>query len=171
MGLSNNGRLCDCVKFDYVIDANGSYDGTGDMLDMKDYDGCCVVVSSGTTTIDATNYIANVVIISNTTAVGGGTDHEICEAVTTDGGTTKTLTGPDMYGTATAAATTVSDKLIVLDVRADQMYAGDRYICCSTTGGGTLVTHIMYIRYRGAFSFKDMFQGTRTAFQYDGDLA
>jgi len=170
MGLSNNARLCDQVKIDYVIDANGTYDGTPNMLDMRDYDGCMIIVSSGTTTIDATNYVAAVKVISNTTAAGAGTDHEIAEAVTTDGGTTKTLTGANMYGTATAAATTVSDKLIVMDVRADQMYAGDRYICCSTTGGGTLVTHIMYIRYNGHCSFKDMFQTTRTAFQYDGNL-
>ena len=170
MGLSNAARLCDQVKIDYFIDANGTIDGTADMIDMKDYDGCLIIVSSGTTTIDATNYVAHAWVISNTTAAGAGTDHIIAEAVTTDGGTTDTLTGADMYGAATAAATSVSDKLIALDVKADQMYPGDRYICLSSTGAGTFVTHVMYIRYRGAHNFKDMFQGTRTAFQYDGDL-
>ena len=170
MSLADNARMCDHVKIDYVIDADGTYDGTPDMIDMKDFDRCLIVVSSGTTTIDATNHLTGVKIISNTTAAGAGTDHDIVEAVTTDAGSTKTLTGADMYGTATAVATTVSDKVIVLDVRADQMYKGDRFICCTCAGTGTFVTHIMYIRYNGSFQFKDMFQGTRTAFQHDGDL-
>ena len=170
MSLASKARLSDMIKIDYVIDADGTYDGTPDMIDMKNWDGCLVIVSSGTTTIDNTNHLTGFKVQSNTTAAGAGTDHDIVEAVTTDGGTTQTLTGADMYGTATAVATTVSDKLMALDVRADQMFAGDRFICARTAGTGTFVTHIMYIRYNGAFSYKDMIQVTRTAFQYDGDL-
>lgn len=166
MALGNKARLCDQVKFDHVVDVDGTYDGTGTMVDMRDYDGCCVVVTGGTTA-DTTHHLTSVNVISNTTAAGAGTDHIIAEAVTTDGGTTDDLTQAD-YGIS--ANTTKNDQMIVLDVRADQMYAGDRFICCSTVGTGTFITNILYIRYNGNFSFKDMFQATRTAFQYDGDL-
>ncbi len=138
---------------------------------MQGWDGCLVIISSGTTTVNATNYIASAKVISNTTSAGGGTDHEIVEAVTTEGGTTTTLTGANMLGSSTnlVAATTVTDKFIALDVRSSQLFAGDRYIGVVTVDAGTLVTHIMYIRYNGANNFKDMMWGTRTAFQFDGD--
>lgn len=169
--LSNNARLCDQVKIDHCYDADGTFDGTTVMLDMKDYDGCMFVIGGTTVAPGATHFISGIKVVSNTTATGGGTDHDICEAVTTDGGSTKTLAAADM---GTAAVTTFTDQnMVVLDVKADQMYDGDRYIGLVTTKGGTGATfpfHCVAIRYRGANTFKDMFQTTRTAFQYDGDL-
>lgn len=167
--LANNARLSDCVKIDQMYsDGNGNFDGSTVMLDMKDYDGCMFIIGGTTVAPSATNLITAVRVISNTTAAGAGTDHEIAEAVTTDGGTTKTLLCTDM---GTAAVTTATDQnLIVMDVRADQMYAGDRYVGIMLTETGTFPSHTIAIRYRGSFSMKDMFQATRTAFQYDGDL-
>lgn len=168
MGLSNNARLCDQIKIDHVYDANGAYDGTASMIDMTGYDGCLVLVLGAATVPSATHHITGFKVVSNTTAAGAGTDHDIAEAVTTDGGSTKTLTAADM---GTAAMTTQGDTgILCLDVRSDQMYAGDSYIGAVTTGTGTFTCHIIYIRYRGNFNYKDMFQATRTAFQYDGDL-
>lgn len=167
MTQANKARLCDQVKIDHVYDADGAYDGTAQtMLDMRDFDGCCVLALGGTTA-DATHHLTSLNVISNSASDGGGTDHIIAEAVTTDGGTVDDLTQAD-YGVA--ANTTVNDQMVLLDVRADQMVGSDRYIAAVTTGTGTFITHIVYFRYNGNFSFKDMFQATRTAFQYDGDL-
>lgn len=173
MALSNKARLCDQVRFTHIADADGTWDGTTDpMLDMRDYDGCCIVICATTVAVDATHFLEFAKVVSNSDSDGGGTDHDIAEAVTTDGGSTKTLTGSN-YGTAVNTAQ--NQQMIVLDVRADQMYAGDRYIGLVTTvnAGGTYPIHILYIQYNGNFSYKDMFQfaGTRTAFQYDGDLS
>lgn len=167
MGLNTNARLCDSIRIDYAYDADGTYDGTAAMIDMKDYDGCMVLVLGAATTGSATNHVKAFKVVSNTTAAGAGTDHDIAEAVTTDGGTTKTLTVADF---GTVAPSTLGSQMLCLDVKADQMYAGDRYIGAVTTGTGTFTCVIVYIRYRGNFSFKDMFQATRTAFQYDGNL-
>jgi hypothetical protein len=169
MALSNNARLCDQIRIDTIYDANGTHDGTTPtMLDMKDYDACCVLVVPAATTADATHHITGFKVVSNTTAAGAGTDHDIAEAVTTDGGTTQTLTQADM---GTSAPTTLHSQLMALDIRADQMYAGDRYIGAVLAATGTYTCNIVYIRYRGHNNYKDMFQTTRTAFQYDGDLS
>ncbi len=167
--LANNARMSDTVRIDHCYsDGNGNWDGSTVMLDMKDYDGCMFIIGATTVAPSATNCIAAVRVISNTTAAGAGTDHEIAEAVTTDGGTTKTLVAADM---GTAAVTTFTNQnFIVMDVKASQMYAGDRYIGIMLTETGTFPTHTVALRYNGSFNFKDMFQTTRTAFQYDGDL-
>ena len=106
-------------------------------------------------------------MVSNTTSAGAGTDHDIAECVTTDGGSTKTLTAADV---GTTAPTTLHSQLLALDIKNDQMYAGDRYIGAVTTSTGTYTCVILYIRYNGAANYKDMIQSTRTAYQYDGDL-
>ena len=167
--LADNARLCDCIRVDSVYDANGTYDGTADtaMLDMLEWDGCAVLVLPAATAASATNVITAFKIVSNSGATGGGTDHDIAEAVTTDGGTTKTLAAADM---GASAGTAIHNQLLCLDIRADQMYAGDRYIAAMLTATGTYTCTVVYIRYRGSFSFKDMIQTTRTAFQYDGNL-
>lgn len=168
--MIGGGRLSDYVKLDHGYDADGTFDGTTVMLDMAGYDGCLFIVCGTTVAPGATHFISKIRVVSNTTAAGAGTDHEIAEAVTTDGGTTKTLAAANM---GTAAVTTATDQnLVILDVKADQMYAGDQYIGLVTEKGGTGATfpfHWVAIRYRGT-AYKDMFQTTRTAFQYDGDL-
>lgn len=174
MSLATNARLSDCIKIDYTCEvAEGDHDGTAiTMVDMKGWDGCLVLVlTAGGSTINATDYIANFKIVSNSASDGSGTDHDIAEAVTADGGETKTLTGADMYGAATATpAAGVNDKFLALDVRNEQLYAGDRYIAAVTVDAGTLEIVIVYIRYRGNYSYKDMLWSTRYAFQYNGDL-
>lgn len=168
MPLANSGRLCDNISVYSVYDADGAYDGTAQtMIDMKDFDGCCVLLLGSATTPSATHHVTGFKIVSNSASDGTGTDHDIAEAVTTDGGSTKTLTAADF---GTAAPSTVGQQLMCLDIRADQMYDGDRYIAAVTTGTGTFTCNIVYIRYRGSFNYKDMIQATRTAFQYDGDL-
>ncbi|HUT13089.1 MAG TPA: hypothetical protein VMY42_21525 [Thermoguttaceae bacterium] len=165
--LANNARMCDQVRIDSVYDPLGDTDLTALMIDMKDYDGCMVLVIPTITTTSASHLITGFKVVSNTTSIGGGTDHDICEAVTTDGGTTKTLTAANM---GTSAPSALHNQLLCLDVRADQMYPGDRYICAVMTSTGTYGSAVVYIRYNGHCSFKDMFQTTRTAFQYDGNL-
>jgi hypothetical protein len=171
MGLSNNARLCDQIKIDYAGvagAASAGFDGTsGTMIDMKDYDGCLVLILGEVTTASATHSITGFKVVSNNAAAGGGTDTDIAEAVTTDGGSTTTLTVADF---GTSAPTAHNDQMLALDVRADQMAAGDRYIGAVVTNTGTYTFTVVYIRYRGGVSYKDMFQATRTAFQYDGNL-
>lgn len=167
--LATNARLCDCIYVKSVYDTDGAYDGTAQtMHDMRDWDGCLVLLLPAATTASATHHITGFKIVSNTSSTGGGTDHDIAEAVTTDGGTTKTLAAADV---GTSAPTTVHNQLLALDIRADQMYAGDRYIAAVTTKTGTYTCVICYIFYRGNYTYKDLIQaGTRTAFQYDGNL-
>ena len=161
-------RLCDNVKVDYVYSTSGTYDGTADMVDMRGYDGCMVLVLGSVSALAATDHLTGFKIISNTTSAGAGTDHDIVEAVTTDAGSTKTLATADF---GLGAFTSVNDRMMCLDVRNDQMYAGDRYIAAVTAETGTLEIVVVYIRYHGTFSFKDMFQATRAAFQNDSDLS
>jgi len=160
-------RLCDNVSIEYVYSVSGTYDGTAAMVDMRGYDGCMVLVLGTVSALSATDHLTGFKIVSNTTAAGAGTDHDIAEAVTTDGGSTKTLTSADI---GAGAFTTKGSRMLCLDVRNDQMYAGDRYIGAVTAETGTLEIVVIYIKYHGTFSFKDMFQATRTAFQYDGPL-
>jgi len=167
MTLSNNARLCDQINIKTIYDANGTYDVAADEVDMKDWDRCCVMVLGAATTADATHHITGFKIVSNTTSAGAGTDHDIVEAVTTDGGTTVALTQAD-YGIV--APSTLGDQVLCLDIRADQMYAGDRYIRAVLAATGTFTCVILYIRYNGSFNYKDMIQATRTAFQHDGDI-
>jgi len=159
-------RLSDKIKIDYVYDADGTWaDAT--WYDMKDYDGFMAVALGTSVPAEATNFLKTFKIASNSGSTGGGTDHDIAEAVTTDGGSTTTLAAADM---GTTPFTTAGDQVVLLDVGADQMYAGDRYVSVKTTGSGTFPVVFMFIRYNGNYSYKDMFQGTRSAFQYDGDL-
>lgn len=167
--LVNTGRLSDHIRIDHVYDAAGTYDGTTTAMDidMQGWDGCLVLLFGTGVAADGTHYTAGLKVISNSDSDGGGTDTDIAEAVTTDGGTTKTLTNAD-YGTA--ANTTVNSQLIALDVRASQMPQGDRYIAAYNDGQGTWPVTIVYIRYNGDHVFKDVIQAIRTAFQYDGAL-
>lgn len=162
-------RLSDQIKVDYVYDTDGTLAATAHTrLDMRDYDGCLFMIVGADTTIDSNNYIAAFKVQSNTASTGAGSSTTICKAVTTDGGTTTTLTGADMYGTTTATvAAAYHDRLLYLDVRADQMGAGHRYLNIVTTKGGTLPIVVIAIRYKGAHNFKDMLQTTRYAFQND----
>lgn len=164
-----NGLQSDNIKIDYVYDADGTHDGTAiTMLDMKGYDGCLCIVTGCGTTIDGTNYVAAFKIVSNSSSTGTGTDHTVAKCVTTDGGTTTTLTGADMYGAATAtAAAGVHDRFLALDIKTDQLTAGDRYVAAVTTKGGTLPINILYVRYKGDFNYKDMAWATRYNFQYN----
>lgn len=167
--LVNTGRLSDHVRIDHVHDIAGAYDGTsGTMdIDMQGWDGCLVLLLGAAVQADATHYSAGFKIVSNSDADGGGTDTDIAEAVTTDGGTTKTLLAAD-YGTA--VNTTANSQLIALDVRASQMPQGDRYIAAVNDGQSTWPCTIVYIRYNGDNVFKDVIQATKTAWQYDGNL-
>lgn len=169
--LVNTGRLCDHVLITHVHDAAGTYDGTVTTMDvdMKGWDGCLVLLLGAAVQADATHYSQGFRIISNSKSDGTGTDTDIAEAVTTDGGTTKTLAAAD-YGTA-ANTTTATTQLIALDIRASQMPQGDRYIAAYNDGQSTWPCSIVYIRYNGDHVFKDVIQnGARTAFQYDGNL-
>ena len=167
MSLSSNSRLCDNVRIDSVYDTAGDTDLSGVMVDMKEYDGCLCLILPAATTASDSHLITAFKVVSNTTAAGAGTDQDIAEATTTDGGTTKTLTKADM---GVSAPTALHNQLLALDVRADQMYAGDRYIRGEATSTGTYTCTFVYIRYRGAHNYKDMIQTTRLAFQHDGDL-
>lgn len=167
MALGNKARLCDQVRIDHVYDADGAYDGTGQtMLDMRDFDGCCVLLVGGTTA-SATHHITGFTIISNSASDGSGTDTVFATAVDTEGGTTTAAAAMTQADYGIAANTTINSQMMVLDVRADKMADSDRYIAAVTTSTGTFITHIIYVRYNGNFSFKDMFQATRTAFQLD----
>lgn len=167
MSLQTNARLSDCIRVDSVYDPLGDTDLTGVPIDMKDWDGCLVLILPTITTPDATHHITGFAVASNSASDGSGTDHDIVEAVTADAGTTKTLTAAEL---GTAAFTAVHNYLFALDVRADQLYAGDRYIVAKPTSTGTFGCVIVYIRYRGAYSYKDMIQATKSNYQYDGDL-
>lgn len=168
------GKLTDHIKVDVAYDAGTAtkYDGTAQaMIDMRDYDGCAVFVIGTTVAATTAHLVTGFKIVSNTTSTGGGTDHDIAEAVTTDGGTTETL-AKGHWGTGTNGVTPIDTCFGYLDIKADDMYAGDRYIAAMTTGvTGTIPYMIVYIRYRGKYSFKDMVQTTRTMFQYTGDLS
>jgi hypothetical protein len=166
--MNSIGMLSEHVRIDHAYDANGAHDGTAfGMLDMNGWDGCLVLVFGLSVASSATNHVTGFKIVSNTTAAGGGTDHDIGEAVTTEGGTTVALTTADM-GTA-AAYTSANSEFMALDVRQDEMYPGDRYIAAVTTGTGTYPIHIVYLRYRGDAG-KDIIQETRLQFQYHGNL-
>lgn len=167
MSLATKARLCDQTKWTYIYDANGTHDGTTPtMIDMAGWDRCCVMVLGAGTTASATNLVTGFKIVSNTTSAGAGTDHDIAEAITTETGTTKTLTCADF---GVVAPTTLGSQMLCLDIGADQMYAGDRYVGAVLAATGTFTCTIVYVQYNGT-SFKDVFQTTRTAFQYDGDL-
>lgn len=167
MSQATKARFVDTHKVNVVSDADGAYDGTPTMLDMRDYERICCIVATTTTAPDTTHHITSFNLVSNTTAAGAGTDHIIAEAVTTSGGTVDTLTQADM---GTAASTTMFDQFMALDVGADDMYAGDRYVCAVTTGTGTLPCVFFYFRYNGNFQTDWMVQATQTAFQHTGDL-
>ena len=169
--LASNARLCDSIRIDSVYDADGAHDlsASAMAIDMKDWDGCLVLVQPALTTADATHHITGFKVASSDASDGSnsGTVTDIAEAVTTDGGATKTLTQSDM---GISAPTTLHSQLMALDIRADQMADGHRYITAITTSTGTYTCNIVYIRYRGSHNYKDMIQATRTAFQYDGNL-
>ncbi len=167
MGLNSNARLSDQVRVDSVYDPLGDTDLGAVAIDMKDYDGCLVLLIPTITTASDSHLITGFKIVSNTTAAGAGTDHDIAECVTTDGGTTTTLTKEDMGILAPSA---LHSQHMHLDIRADQMYPGDRYIFAVLASTGTYGVAIVYVRYRGHANFKDMIQATRVAFQYNGDL-
>lgn len=167
MAQATKARFVDTHKVEIITDADGAYDGTGVGRDMRDYERICVIASPTTTTPTASHLIESFNLISNTTAAGGGTDHIIAEAVTAVGGTTDTLTAADM---GTVDGSTLTDQFIALDVGADDMYPGDRYISALTTGTGTNPTVFIFIRYNGNFQTDWMIQATRTAGQYTGDL-
>ena len=158
-------RLSETVRMDHVYDANGTYDGTSDdtMLDMLGFDGVLIWAMAAQTVVDASNLITAFKVVSNSASDGSGTDTTLAEIVTTDGGTTTALLAAD-YGTA--VNTTLNSQALYLDIRADQMADGDRYLGVITTATGTIPTHFVYFRYRG-FAFTDVFQATRTAFQKD----
>jgi len=162
---SDNSRLVDNIRVDSVYDADGAYDGTAQtMIDMQGWDGCLVLVLPAGTTASATHHVTGFKVVGNTSSTGGGTDNTIATAVTADGGTTTALTAADM---GTSAPTTIHNQLMALDIRNDQLTSGDRYIAAVTTGTGTYTCVVVYVRYRGHASYKDMIQATRTAFQLD----
>lgn len=167
MGLNSEGRLVGQVRFSSVYDADGTYDGTADMLDMKGWDGCLVLaLPADVLPSVGTNFLTGFKIVSNNTAAGGGTDTEIAEAVTTDGGTTKTLTAANM---GTAAVASLGNDVLALDIKAEEMPQGDRYIAAVTAKSGTFPVRIVYIQYNGDHVFSNVIQPTRTAFQFYGD--
>ena len=167
------GKLTDYIKVDAVFDAGTAtkFDGTAQaMIDMQGYDGCAVFIIGHATPFSVTNLITNCKLVSNNASLGGGTDHDIAEMVTTEGGSTTTLTAAD-WGTGTCGATPIDSCFGYLDIKTDDLYAGDRYIAVVTaTVAGTIPHTMLYIRYRGTHSFKDMVQTTRTMFQYTGDV-
>lgn len=168
MGLSSECKLSETISLYTIYDAGGAYDGTTPtMVDMAGYGGCLVLVLGSSVTASATHGVTGFKIVSNTTAAGAGTDHDIAEAVTTDGGSTITLAAADF---GTTAPTTLSQQCLYLDIKASQMYAGDRYIGAVIAAAGAFPIVIVYIRYNGDYSAKDLLQSTRTAFQYDGNL-
>lgn len=166
--MAQHNSFLDNCKIDYQYDADGTLDGTATtMIDMQGYSGCLVMVFGAATTPSATHCITGFKVVSNTTSAGGGTDHDIAEGVTTDGGTTKTLTNGDF---GTAAFTTPSSTFWALDVKAEDIYPGDRYIAAVLAGTGTFTCTVVYLRYGPDNSWKDMFQTTRTCYQYRGNL-
>lgn len=165
-------RLSDNLEIDLAHDDDGTYDGTTvTMVDMAGYSRCLVLAMPCQTKVDATNYLAAFKIVSNSASDGSGTDHDICEAVTTSGGTTTTLTGADMYGTATATiAAGVNKKYLALEVRSEDLYPGDRYIAAKSTKGGTQSINYVYIRVPDHAQKDALYAGTRYAFEYLGNL-
>jgi hypothetical protein len=170
MALGNNARLSDQIRIDSVYDPAGDTDLTTAMIDMKDYDGCLVLLIPGPTTASGSHLITAFGVVSNTTSAGGGTDHVIADAVTGDGATATTALTLASANMGTAVPTVLHNQLMALDIRADQMYAGDRYICAVLESTGTYGVCIVYIRYRGNANYKDMIQGTRLTFQHDGEV-
>ncbi len=166
MGQNTAARLSDSIKIDTIADADGAFDGTsGTMLDMRDFDGMACFIIGTTVPAEGTNFLKTFKLVGNSQSNGGGTDNDIMSAVTTEGGSTETLAAAD-YGTAVNTAH--HDQMVMLDMKADQMTAGDRFVAAVTTGSGTWPMVIIYVRYNGTFSTKDMFQATRTAFQLNG---
>lgn len=171
MTMSTTARIDGQIRVDHVYDADGAYDGTATAMDidMQGYGACLTLLFGTSVAFSAANLITGFKIVSNSDADGGGTDTDIAEAVTTDGGTTQTLTEANA---GTAVNTAVNNQLMALDIRASQMPQGDRYVAAviAATTTGALPIHIIYIRYNASHSFKDVIQATRTAFQYDGNL-
>lgn len=167
MGLGTKARLIDQIRVDHIYDADGTYDGTAGAMDidMQGWDGCLVMVFGQVSVADGTDHLVAFKVISNSASDGTGTDTDLADAVTTDGGTTTTLTEVN-YGTV--APTTLNSQFYALDIRADQMPQGDRYIGASTTKAGTFEIDIVYIRYNGDHAFKGVQQATQVQFQLDG---
>ncbi len=167
--LINRGKLFDHINIQHIYDADGTHDGTTPkMVDMQGVDGCLVVVFPTVSQPDGTDHLTGFKIVSNSAQDGSGTDTDIAEAVTTDGGTTQTLDTNDI-GTGTAT-TALNGNFYVLDIRADQMADDDRYIGAVTAKTGTLEITIMYMTYNLNHAFRDVGQATRLAFQHDGNL-
>lgn len=170
MGLSNKARLCDQSKIVHVHDADGAYDGTATVMDvdMQGFDGCHVFIVGAAVAFTGTNHVTGFKIVSNSDSDGGGTDTDIATAVDTEGLSSTAAAALTQADYGTAVNTTAGDQTMYLDVRADQMPQGDRYIAAVTTSTGTIPISIIYLRYNGDNHFKDMFNATRTAFQFDG---
>lgn len=169
MALGTKARLNDATRIDHVYDADGTYDGTATAMDidMQGFDSCLVTLYGTSVTADGSNFVSGFKITSNSESDGSGTDTDIAETTTTEGGTTIVLAAAD-YGTAVNTA--VNSQALHLDIRADQMPQDDRYIAAVVAATGTYPIHIVYQRYNADHSFKDMYQATRTAFQNDGAL-
>lgn len=165
MGLNNKSKLLEQINIQHLYDADGTHDGTTPtMIDMQGWDGCLVLIFGTVSAPNATDHLLTFKVTGNSDADGGGTDHTIASAVTTDGGSTTTLAIADI---GTGAATTLNSNFYALDIRADQMTAGDRYIGAETTKTGTFEITIAYIRYNGDHLYQGSHKASHVQFQLD----